>query len=93
MDQKFSTDDAFVGEGNKNINSILDCFTVEYEVNNVKIAEITDPDAKAYYVKACQFSRWVNDNLRNITAENAKDNIVDESGKPLEVYEKKIRWF
>lgn len=87
LDQKFSIDDVFAGEGNKSIESILDCFTVEYSVNNVKIAEITDPDAKAYYVKACQFSRWVNDNLRNITAEDAKDNIID-GGKPIEVYER-----
>ena len=41
--------------------------------------EITDPDAKKYYIKARFFSEWVSKNLGDIKEKNAKENqgIVD----------------
>lgn len=85
IDQKLIGYDAING-----INSVLDCFTVEYKPSDGSLGiAIEDPDAKAYYVKALQFSLWVNENLGDITPEDAKDNIIIEGGKPSEVYERK----
>lgn len=51
------------------IDEVIDCFTVKY-----KGQEITDRDAKLYYVKALQFTQWVNNNLANIQIKDARDS-------------------
>ncbi len=65
-------DEVFSENGEKNIDDmdkVIDCFNVEY--NGVAIE---DEEAKSYYVKALQFSNWVNKNLGNIEVQNARDS-------------------
>ena len=64
-------DEVFSSNGKSNIDDmdkVIDCFDVKYN-NNV----IEDEEAKSYYVKAFQFSNWVNATLANIEIQDARD--------------------
>lgn len=54
---------------NNIIDEIVDCFEVKY-----KDFQITDSNAKSYYIKGLQFSKWVNDNISQIEIKDAKDS-------------------
>ncbi|MCL2859016.1 MAG: hypothetical protein FWF46_00275 [Oscillospiraceae bacterium] len=80
----FSTGDQIsIDSGSSTITRLLDCIDVKY--NGVGI---TDPDAKAYYIKALQFTNWVNKYLGNVTASQAVDangaqySELDANGNP-----------
>lgn len=62
---------------NNVIDEVIDCFDIKYDG-----MEITDRDAKIYYVKALQFSRWVNENLSDIQIKDAKDS----KGNPIDSF-------
>ncbi len=59
-------------------NTPISDIQVEY-----KGVAITDPDAKKYYIKAYYFSKWVTDNLKNVTEGNVHENkqISNEKNK------------
>jgi len=66
------------------MDEVLDCITVKYTgaagtTNDDYV--FNDRDAKLYYIKALQFSEWVNTNLSGIKISDAKDskgNDLDE---------------
>lgn len=65
-------DEVFSENGKNNIDDmdkVIDCFNVEY--NGVAIE---DEEAKSYYVKALQFSNWVNREIGDIEVQDAKDS-------------------
>lgn len=78
IEQKFvNTSEQISVSGGAVIDEVLDCFTVKY-----KTMEITDRDAKDYYVKGLRFSKWVNNNLSTIQIKDAKDS----KGNDIELF-------
>lgn len=51
------------------MKAVIDCFNVTY-----KGTVVEDDEAKSYYVKAYQFSNWVNTNLSNLEVQDARDS-------------------
>lgn len=81
-------DEVFSSNGKNNIDdmkAVIDCFNVTY-----KGTVIEDKEAKSYYVKAYQFSNWVNTNLSNIGIQDARDSknrvISDFSGNTAKIF-------
>lgn len=66
-----------IDDSNNVIDEVIDCFDIKYDG-----MEITDRDAKIYYVKALQFSMWVNENLSDIQIKDAKDS----KGNPIDSF-------
>ena len=90
IDEKFTKEvDKIKVSDNDIIDEVLDCFTVRY-----KTMEITDVDAKSYYVKGLQFSMWVNNTLSTIKIQDAKDskgNAIDIfSGRNDAIFNTKV---
>lgn len=80
--------EVFSSNGKNNIDdmkAVIDCFNVTY-----KGTVIEDKEAKSYYVKAYQFSNWVNGNLSNIEIQDARDSknraISDFSGNTAKIF-------
>lgn len=57
-----------------NIDEVIDCFNVKYRGTT-----INDDEAKLYYVKAFQFSKWVNNTIGDIEIQDARDS----KGQPI----------
>lgn len=81
-------DEIFSSNGKNNIDdmeAVIDCFNVTY-----KGTVIEDKEAKSYYVKAYQFSNWVNANLSNIEIQDARDSknqaISDFTGNTAKIF-------
>lgn len=51
------------------MKAVIGCFNVTY-----KGTVVEDDEAKSYYVKAYQFSNWVNTNLSNLEVQDARDS-------------------
>lgn len=78
IEQKFvNNSEKIAVSGSEVIDEVLDCFKVRY-----KTMEITDREAKDYYVKGLRFSKWVNNNLSTIKISDAKDN----NGNDVEIF-------
>lgn len=81
IDEKFINDvDKIKVSENDIIDEVLDCFTVKY-----REMEITDTDAKSYYVKGLQFSMWVNNNLSTIKISDAKSEKAGSDSNLAEI--------